>query len=205
MNDMPTCTRCPRELRDDEWSRYLCRVCEDRTAAALVEIPVLYQQLGQHLHRCSSTGPAVSGSKTAPAPLREGILELQLETGPILAPLQAWVRDWETYGHAELHETGSLQDRVAGACQTLRYNLGWAVQHHPAIDEAADELGSIHRTLTGITSGERPARRLHAQCPCGRALPFTLNTRGETCRGCGADYGHSDILRLPLADRRAAA
>ncbi|MFJ6348632.1 hypothetical protein ACIQKB_04045 [Streptomyces sp. NPDC092046] len=204
MNEYPSCTRCARDLRDDEAGRHLCRICEDRAAAALLAIPALYQQLGQHLHRGASTGPAVSGSKTAPIPLRLDVLELQLETGPILAPLQAWVRDWETYGRAELAETGSLQDRVAGACRTLRYNLRWAVEHHAAVDEFAEELCSIHRTLAGITSGERPARRLHAECPCGHSFPFTLNTRGETCRACGADHSRSDILNMQLAGRAAA-
>lgn len=205
MNESTHCTRCPRELRDDEAGRYLCQPCESRAIAALTQIPTMYGQLSGLLHRGASTGPAVSGSKTAPVPLRLDVLELQLETGPILAPLQAWVRDWETYGHAELNETGSLQDRVASACRTLRYNLGWAVEHHPASDEFAEELSSIHRTLQGVTSGERPARRLHAQCPCGNSFPFTVNTRGETCRGCGAEYERGEILRLPLADRRAAA
>ncbi|MFI8962087.1 hypothetical protein ACIGO8_08220 [Streptomyces sp. NPDC053493] len=205
MNDMPTCTRCARDLRDDELSRFLCRICEDRTAAALVAIPGLYQQLSQHLQRGASTGPAVSGSKTAPLPLRIDVLDAQMETGPVLGPLQAWVRDWEHHGHAELHEAGTLQDRVAGACRTLRFNLAWAVQHHPAIDEAADEIAAIVRTLQGMTGGEKPARRLHAQCPCGHHLPFTLASRGETCRGCGADYARGEIMRLPLAERRAAA
>lgn len=205
MNESTHCTRCPRELRDHECGRYLCRPCEDKAAEALVGIPGRYQQLGQLLHRGASTGPAVSGSKTAPIPLRVDILELQLETGPILAPLQSWVRDWEHHGHAELHETGPLQDQVAGACRTLRYNLRWAVEHHAAVDEFAEELASIWRTLQGVTSGERPARKIPVACPCGHTIRTTLNTRGETCSGCGAVYGHSEILRLPLADRRAAA
>ncbi|MER7517818.1 hypothetical protein [Streptomyces sp. NPDC126499] len=205
MNESAFCTRCARDLRDHEWGRYLCRPCEDRIATALVAIPAMYGQLSQHLYRGASTGPSVSGSKTAPAPLREDVLELQLETGPILAPLQSWVRDWEHHGHAELHETGTLQDRVTGACRTLRYNLAWAVEHHAAADEFANEVGSIHRTLAGITGGEKPARKLHVACPCGHAVPFTLNTRGESCLACGADYGRGDILRMNLTDRRAAA
>lgn len=205
MNESTHCTRCPRELRDDEAGRYLCRPCEDAMSRELAAIPGLYQQLNGHLQRGSSTGPAVSGSKTAPAPLNESILNLMCAGGPVLGPLEGWVRVWEDDGHAEVNEAGTLQDRVTHACRTLRFNLGWAIENHGAIDEAAEEISGIHRALKGITSGERPARRLHAQCPCGRSLPFTLNTRGETCRSCGAEYGHGEILRLPLADRRAAA
>ena len=205
MNESTHCTGCPRELRDHEAGRYLCRPCEDRAAAALNDIPVRYQQLGSLLHRGASTGPAVSGSKAAPVPLRLEILDLQLEKGPVLGTLQAWVRDWETYGHAELCETGTLQERVAGACRTLRYNLRWAVEQHPAVDEAAYEIGLAHRTLVGITSGEKPARSVAVVCPCEQTLRITLDVRGLTCPRCGAEYGHSEVLRLPLADRRAAA
>ncbi|WP_328941561.1 hypothetical protein OG259_07760 [Streptomyces sp. NBC_00250] len=205
MNESNHCTGCPRELRDHEAGRYLCRPCEDRVAAALNDIPVRYQKLGSLLHRGASTGPAVSGSKSAPVPLRLDVLEMQLEKGPILGTLQAWVRDWEFYGHAELHETGSLQERVAGACGTLRYNLRWAVEQHPAVDEAAYEIGLAHRALVGITSGEKPARHVTVTCPCQQPLRITLGVQALTCPGCRTEYGHGEILRLPLAERRAAA
>ena len=204
MSDMPTCTRCARDLRDDELSRFLCRICEDRTAAALVAIPALYSQLSQHLQRGAATGPAVSGSKTAPLPLRIDVLDAQMETGPILGPLQAWVRDWEYRGHAELAETGPLQERVAGACRTLRYNLGWAVEHHAAADEFANEVAAMHRTLQGMTGGERPARLITVTCPCQQVIRITLNVRDVTCPACRTEYGHAEVLRLPLAERRAA-
>ncbi|MGA5869289.1 hypothetical protein [Streptomyces cinereoruber] len=204
MNDLPACLRCTRDLRDHEIGRYLCGPCEDQVARALTEIPALYARLADHLHRGSSNGPAVSGSKTAPVPLRLDVLDLQMEKGPVLGVLQGWVRDWEFYGHAELHETDTLQERVAGACRTLRYNLRWAATHHPAIDECADELLAAHRTLARTVTGERPARHVTVTCPCAQPLRITLDTRGITCPSCGTGYGHSDVLRLPLAERRAA-
>ncbi|MFD6363803.1 hypothetical protein ACFWFX_28765 [Streptomyces roseolus] len=206
MNDLDTCLRCHRDLRDYETRQYICGRCEDLASRALNEIPQLYSQLGQHLHRgAGGNGPAVSGSKAAPVPLRLAVLDMQTEKGPILAPLQGWVRDWETYGHGELAETGSLQDRIDGACRTLRYNLRWAVQHHPAVDEAVDEFLAAWRTLTRITTGETAPRRIAVTCPCQQTLRITLDTRGETCPRCGAEYGHAEALRLPLAERRAAA
>ncbi|MFC8273784.1 hypothetical protein ACFUJR_14925 [Streptomyces sp. NPDC057271] len=209
MNDFPSCPRCAYNLRDDELGRVLCCRCEDRTAQQLATIQGprgLYAQLAHHLQRGSgSGGPSVSGSKTAPAPLRVDILSLQCAGGGVLGPLETWVRDWDEHGHAELNECGTLQQRVDHACRTLRFNLGWAAGNHPAADSFADEINLIHRTLTGITGGEKPARRIPVACPCGHVIRTTLNTRGETCSGCGADYGHSEILRLPLAGRRAAA
>ncbi|MFJ6579287.1 hypothetical protein ACIQMY_25410 [Streptomyces sp. NPDC091368] len=206
MNDLDTCLRCTRDLRDHELGRYLCSPCEDRTALHLGAIPGLFERLGDHLHRGSGgNGPAVSGSKSAPAPLRIGILDLQTERGPVLGPLETWVRDWEEAGYAEVNEAGAAIDRVTHACRTLRFNLSRAVAQHPAIDECADEVASIWRTLTRITTGETAPRKIAVTCPCQQTLRITLDTRGETCPRCGAEYGHSEVLRLPLAERRAAA
>ena len=208
MYDLPACTRCAYDLRDDEHGRLLCGRCEDRTAHQLGDIAGprgLYARLDGLLQRGSgSGGPAVSGSKTAPAPLRIDVLSLQCAGGPVLGPLETWVRDWEGQGHADMCEAGGLQQRVDHACRTLRFNLSWAAGNHEAVDEFAAEIGSIHRTLTGITAGEKPARKLAVVCPCGQRVPFTLATRGETCAGCGTSYGHGDITRMPLAGRAAA-
>ncbi|MER7908272.1 hypothetical protein [Streptomyces sp. NPDC096068] len=205
MNDLPACLRCTRDLRDHELGRYLCGCCEDQAANRLAAIPGLFAQLDQHLARGSSNGPAVSGSKTAPAPLNLSVLNLQTERGPVLAPLETWVRDWEFSGYAEINETGTVTSRLTHACRTLRFNLSRAVGRHPAADEFADEVASIHRTLTRTVTGEKPARHVNVVCTCGQPLRITLDVRAVTCPGCGAEYGHSDVLRLPLAERRAAA
>ncbi|MER7953875.1 hypothetical protein [Streptomyces sp. NPDC096030] len=208
MNDLPVCIRhkCTSVLREDEWGRLLCFRCEDQASQHLSAIPNLYAQLGHHLQRGSgSGGPAVSGSKTAPAPVNEHILELQMETGPILAPLQAWVRDWESYGRAELYETGPLQERVAGACRTLRFNLRWAAEKHPAIDEAVYEFATMHRTLVSATGGERGPHKIPVGCPCGNVIWTTLNTHGEICSACNTEYGDMEVLNLAYVGRRAAA
>ncbi|MFE9738853.1 hypothetical protein [Streptomyces sp. NPDC006477] len=205
MNDLDTCLRCRHALRDHEAGRHLCNLCEDRTAAHLGAIPGLFERLDQHLARGSSSGPAVSGSKTAPAPLRIGILDMQTERGPILAPLETWVRDWEEAGYAEVNEAGTANDRVGHACRTLRFNLARATAEHPAVDEMAEEVASIWRTLSRIITGETAPRRIAVTCPCQQTLRITLDVRGVTCPACQAEYGHSEVLRLPLAQRRAAA
>lgn len=209
MNDFPACTRCAHDLRDDELGRLLCLRCEDRAAQQLAAIQGprgLYAQLAYHLQRGgNSGGPAVSGSKAAPAPLRVDVLSLQCAGGPVLGPLEGWVRVWEDAGHAELNEGGSLQERVDHACRTLRYNLRWAAEQHPAVDEFVKELDIIHRTLTGITAGEKPPRTVTVTCPCQQTLRVTLDVRALTCPSCRTEYGHSEVLRLPLAERRAAA
>lgn len=206
MNDLPTCTCCRRDLRDYELGRYACTPCEDRIAVRLGAIPGLFERLGDHLARGSAGGgPAVSGSKTAPAPCRIDVLNLRTAAGPVLAPLETWARDWEEAGYAEIGERGSSVARVTHACRTLRFNLSQAVAKHPALEEFAGEVSSIWRTLSRIVEGEAPPRKIAVTCPCKQTLRITLDTRGETCPRCGAEYGHSEVLRLPLADRRAAA
>ncbi|MBX9425463.1 hypothetical protein [Streptomyces lateritius] len=209
MTHFPACTRCAHDLRDDELGRRLCGRCEDRAAQQLAAIQGprgLYAQLANHLERGgSSGGPAVSGSKAAPAPLRVDVLSLQCAGGPVLGPLEGWVRVWEDARHAELNEGGGLQERVDHACRTLRYNLRWAAEEFDAADEFAAELHTIHRTLTGITAGEKPPRHVTVTCPCQQPLRITLDVQALTCPGCRTEYGHGEILRLPLAERRAAA
>lgn len=206
MNDLDTCLRCRHDLRDYEAGRYLCGPCEDRTAVHLGAIPSLFARLDYHLHRGGgSNGPAVSGSKTPPLPLRLDVLNLRTAAGPIIAPLETWVRDWEEAGYAEVNELGSATDRVTHACRTLRFNLSRATARHPAVDEFADEVADIWRTLNRITTGETPPRRIAVTCPCQQTLRITLDVRGITCPNCGTGYGHSDVLRLPLAERRTAA
>ena len=120
------CIVCRRDLWDDELDRYLCRICTGRIAddlAAIAGPAGLYAQLDHHLAPGSGNGgPAVSGSRTAPLPLRLDVLNAMTQAGPVLAPLETWVRDWESYGHADLCEAGTLQQRVDHAVGTLRFN-----------------------------------------------------------------------------------
>ncbi|MGW1894004.1 hypothetical protein ACWCP6_27685 [Streptomyces sp. NPDC002004] len=63
--------------------------------------------------------------------------------------------------------------------------------------------------LLGFTyprwQGERPPRRVPVACPCGQALRVTLDSPWARCSGCGTQYGHSELMVLPLAERRTAA
>lgn len=202
------CSLCHRALWADELDRYVCRLCTDRISqdlSALSGKTGLYAQLPAVLAPgAGATGPAVSGSRTAPLPLRIDVLNLMTEAGPVLGPLETWVRDWETLGHADLCEAGTLQQRVDHAVGTLRFNLEWAARHHPAADEFGREIGIIARTCRGVLGGERPPRRVTVACPCGGTMRVTLDTPGARCGGCGEQYGHSEVLQLPMADRAAA-
>ncbi|MFJ2676359.1 hypothetical protein [Streptomyces sp. NPDC087525] len=209
MNESAECLICHRGLHADEAGRYACRHCTDRidgNLRALAGPDGLYARLGAQLAPgAGNGGPAVSGSRTAPVPLRLEVLNLMTAGGPVLGPLETWVRDWETHGWAELLEAGTLQQRVDHAARTLRFNLEWAVAHHPAIDEFAHEIWQMRRQCQAQITGERPPRRIPVACPCGAVLRVTLDTTGVQCPGCTAQYGHKEVLRLPMAERRPAA
>lgn len=203
------CTICHRGLYADELGRYACSPCADRIDGqlrALAGPKGLYARLSAQLApRAGSGGPAVSGSRTAPVPLRLEILNLMTAGGPVLGPLETWVRDWREHGRAEVCEAGTLQQRVDHAVRTLRFNLQWAVASHAAVDEFAREVSLIYRQCEAQVSGERRPRVIPVACPCGQTLRVTLDTPGCRCPRCGTQYGHSQLMDLPLADRQIAA
>lgn len=205
----PRCTICPAALYTDEIGRYACHHCTQRVDRQLLELAGprgLYARLGTRLAPGSgSTGPAVSGSRNAPVPVRLDVLNLLTAGGPVLGPLETWVRDWEVHGRAELNEAGTLQQRVNHAVSTLRFNLEWAVTNHAAFDEFAREVSLMHRQCSAHVAGERPPRAIPVTCPCGAVLRVGLDTPGVRCYGCQTQYGHAEVLRLPVAERRAAA
>ncbi|MFL4904865.1 hypothetical protein ACJ6WF_17160 [Streptomyces sp. MMS24-I2-30] len=210
MNDAPApqCVICPRQLLDHETGRYLCTLCEHRIDRDLREIAGpsgLYARLCLRIQpgQRGGDGPAVSSSPGARTPVNEAVLSLTANGG-IVSTLETWVEDWASYGLGVHGTGGRLQHRVDQAVGTLRRNLGRAAYRHPALDEFAREIGQIVRQAEAIINGERQPRQIPVLCPCGTVRPVTLNTDGFTCRGCGIEYGHSEALRLPLAERRAA-
>ncbi|MFD8919419.1 hypothetical protein ACFV0Y_16570 [Streptomyces sp. NPDC059569] len=209
MNESAECLICHRGLYADELGRYACRPCTDRIDGQLRSLAGpdgLYARLSVQLAPgAGNGGPTVSGSRTAPVPLRLEVLNLMTVGGPVLGPLETWVRDWREHGRSEVRDGGTLQQRVDHAVRTLRFNLEWAAANHPAIDEFAREIGQMARQCEGQVTGEKPPRRIPVACPCGQVLRVALDTAGERCPNCGEQYGHAEVLRLPMAERRVAA
>jgi hypothetical protein len=205
---MSACTVCLRDLYEHELGHQACRPCTDRVdlhLRALAGTDGLYARLADSLHPGSSSGgPAVSGSRTAPLPLRLEVLNAMTERGPVLGPLEGWVRDWEQYGRADVDESGTLQQRLDHAVQTLRFNLAWAAASHPAFADFADELFAIKRRCQTAVGEERPPIKVPVACRCGQILRVSLDMDSIECRRCGTEYGHGEMLRL-TPTRRAAA
>lgn len=205
----PTCTICHHGLYADELTAYACRPCADRidlNLRALAGPAGLYALLGGRLMPGSSSGgPAVSGSKTPPLPLRLEPLSL-MARGGVVTILQTWLIDWhDRLDYLHPRWDGDLQQQCDQVVQRLRTLLPWAADKHPAITEFAHEVGQLRRQCEAQVSGERAPRRIPVTCPCGQTLRITLDTAGARCVGCGAQYGHGELMNLPLAERRIAA
>ncbi|WP_435246370.1 hypothetical protein [Streptomyces sp. NRRL F-5630] len=201
----PACVICHRALWTDEQHRYACPPCTLRIAGDLAAIPGLYAQLPTVLAPGSgSGGPAVSGSRTAPLPLRLEPLSLHARGG-VTATLQSWIEDWhETLGYQPQRWTGGLQQQCEQAVARLQLLLPWASEEHPAVDDFAREVRELRRACERQITGEPAERKIRLACPCGRILAVTLDTLGREC-GCGVRYGRAELFDLPLADRRQVA
>lgn len=207
MNDTAVCTVCHQDLREAELGRHACALCERRTdenLRLLAGPDGLYARLDETLTPGpGGGGPAISRGSSSRPPLRLHTLNLMTERGPILGALETWVRDWETYGRADMCEAGTLQQRLDHAVATLRFNLAWAVGAHPAFDEFAREVRLIRRRCETPVAGGPRERSVAVACPCGRKLWITLTSEERRC-DCGAQYGWEELRGLPLAERRAA-
>lgn len=202
----PTCCICATNLYDTEQGT--CRPCTERVdqnLRALAGPDGLYARLADSLHPGSgSGGPAVSGSRTAPLPVRLQPLSLAARGG-VVTILQTWLIDWhETLGYRHPRWDGDLQQQCDQVVKRLRLLLPWAAENHGAFDEFSRELASLVNQCRAVTGGEKPPRRIGVTCSCGYTLRVTLDTSGVRCPACSAQYGHSEALRLPLAERRAA-
>jgi hypothetical protein len=204
----PRCVICPRQLLDHETGRYICLPCEQRIDQDLRKLagPAgLYARLCLRIQpgKTSSDENALTRSAGYPMPCNEQILSLTANGG-IVSTLETWVEDWASYGLARRGAGGRLQHRVDVAVETLRLNLTRAASRHPALDEFGREIQQAARQIEAIISGEPAPRRIPVTCPCGTVRSVTLDTDGFQCRGCGTEYGHSEALKLTVAERRAA-
>lgn len=204
--DSVACTVCSTGLYDTE--QQTCRPCTERVAANLAALAGpdgLYARLSASLHPGSRTGgPTVSGSRTAPLPLRLDPLSLAARGG-VVTILQTWLIDWhETLGYRHPRWDGDLQQQLDQVVGRLRNLLPWAAAEHGAFEEFAGETAQLRRQCEAATGGERGPRRFGVTCPCGATLKITIESPGKHCDACGAQYDRQQLFGLQLAERRAA-
>ncbi|WP_326806692.1 hypothetical protein OHB04_02540 [Streptomyces sp. NBC_01775] len=201
------CVSCGRGLWDHEIGHYGCSICVRRVDENLADLAGprgMYAQLSYVMAPGrSGEGGRVSGSKTAPIPVRLAPLSLQARGG-VVTVLQTWLIDWhEQLGYTHPRWAGGLQQQCDQTVQRLRNLLPWAAENHVAFDEFVREVGQLAGACKAQVSGETPPRRVTVACVCGAHLRITLDTPGRRC-GCGQQYGWAELRQLPLAERAAA-
>lgn len=205
---MTACTVCQGDLYENELGHQACRPCTDRVdlhLRALTGPDGLYARLSASLRPGSSAGgPAVSGSRTAPLPVRLEPLSLAARGG-VVTILQTWLIDWhEALGYRHPRWDGDLQQQLDQAVGRLRILLPWAAEAHGAFDEFAREISQLRRQCETATGGERGPRKFGVTCECGATLKITIESPGKRCDACGAQYDRRALFDLQLSERRAA-
>jgi hypothetical protein len=198
-----TCPLCGR--RTDDAPAH--PVCVSGLDSRLQRIPVLYAELAVALEPGSSAAARVSGTRTPPLPLRLEPLSLQCRGG-IVSMLGTWESDWRSRrGLAPDHYT-DREHLLAGRTQLrhviffLRTHLGWAVRHHPAVDEFATEVADIIaacRVTLGDVLGHMKIGRCPAQLDgrtCGRVLYADPYADDIQCDRCHTRWHQSQWLLL---------
>lgn len=204
---VPRCIICTTALWTDEAGRVACRPCEQRISRDLTALAGpggLYARLCLRIHPGrGGDGAAVSGTPGRSMPLNAEVLSMT-SSGGVVSILEDWVTAWAEQGIGTIGSGGRLQYRIDRAVANLNFNLPRACSTQPTMKTFADEVQQIRSRCEKIITGQRAPRRIPVQCPCGTVLKVTLDTPGASCRGCGEDYGHDDVLRLPMAERAAA-
>lgn len=107
----------------------------------------------------------------------------------VASVLDSWARDWQTYNWVTLPPAS-----VSSLTQWLTERLEWACDHHPAIDDFADELRSITGATRAAAGLTRPTAEVKLGVPCRECEKLTL------FRWPGSDYvecGSCTVLLTP--------
>lgn len=177
--------------------------CAERIHDNLSDLPGLYRALEDVLHPGRRGGDSRASTRTAPLPCSLEVLDLRARGG-IEGVLGSWAADLCERERWTLRQYGTVEAAVDGYAELLLDNLTMICDEHPAVKELADEIRQITAQARRLVTGETPPRRVAVACPCGTTLRITIDTPGIQCGGCGEQYGHTEVLRLPLAERAAA-
>ncbi|MFF4607945.1 hypothetical protein ACFY12_35060 [Streptomyces sp. NPDC001339] len=194
---MSDCQNCPRSTNGE---RFICRICETRTATVLDEIPALYRKLESIIGiKPTSTGKSVAVD--APAPCNIDALNLTA-TGGIADILVSWVLDWYDLLGWDQPKWGTAHDRVTSAAQRLRVNLPWATEQHLAAGDFAHEIARLHSRARRVIDGDTPRIPL-GPCPCGGAITANPAALVAGCPDCGEQWRGPQLIELAETQRNA--
>nr|WP_202447237.1 hypothetical protein [Streptomyces sp. SID5468] len=180
------------------------RACEQRLAQNLAALPSLYRGLTGALEpgRSPRYGGR-PGSRTAPMPVREDVLDL-VGPGGIEGVLLDWERDLRDHlGWPPPQPRGSVERTVNESVDVLLRQVRWVCSTHPAVQDFARDVAALRARCERVLGIEHP-RWISVRCPCGARLTFVFDTAGERCGRCQTSYPRAAVLQLPLVERSAA-
>lgn len=198
----------------------VCTPCRDRVKSELGQIPDLYALIPASLEPGTGTGVKVSGTRTAPIPVRldainlivapartigavTGNTEDQFGPQPPIVILDLWVRDWiDTRDQGE-HDPVPTISTLTG---WLANRLDWALDHHPAVVEFAREIKATLRAIKAVTEAQRTGEYI-GRCPsilrddtrCGTRLYADPYLDQIVCGRCGVAWARRQWLALAAA------
>lgn len=217
--EWPTCTACGNQLWHTEAGRHACRLCEQRTATRLRELPDLYANLNQTallMRGTTTSNTPTSGSRTPPIPPRLDVLNLTAPGGATRR-LQDIEDAWRTalgWKHEPRTDATNLRTfapwRSNPAADFQRHatfltnNLGWACERYDSIAQDIEELRRLHAAITAALTGQpRPGRVPVGFCPtpnpdgkpCGTDLTASTTSPRIQCPTCGTRWTSPDDWR----------
>lgn len=210
--EWPTCTApgCGRELWTAEMDRLVCRICEDKTAGRIVELPVLFRQLDttaalmRGARRIGGGGP---GTKSPPIPPRLEVLDLVAPAGGIAARLRVMEDSWRTALDWAI-EPDSDGNRIFASwrinpaeavkrhAKFLADNLLWACGGYESVGQDIEAVRKLHSECAAIVTDERkPGRVQIGLCPvqlddglCRQQLTASAASHRVRCSACGSRW-----------------
>jgi hypothetical protein len=195
----------------------VCSGCRERVKSELSEIPDAYALIPASLEPGTGTGVKVSGTRTAPIPVRLDALNLLVgatgtvhgdpsdQHGPIppLVVLDQWVADWIDVRQRSEHQPVPTISTLTG---WLLARLDWALDEHPAVDDFAREVRDTLRAIRGVTEPQRTGEYI-GKCPAKLRDESRCQTRlyadpyldQIACPRCGVSWARRQWLQLAAA------
>lgn len=199
-------TACPRLLAPDTPCGVLevtrsgwCGSCTLTAHHTLTALPEVYVELHLALTATGMAGEPVSGTATAPTPIRTDVRALAED---ILDTTSTWESDLRRHlTHSARPPRGREAPTLLGAVRYLTAYLPEAVAYAP---EEAERVIHLRRTARLLLGQTRLVHRLPAACPRCNVLALTRLDGSDwvMCDSCGAGWdgrGYDDLVRAQAA------